>query len=121
MVEPVPVVEDAPELFVVVLLEAPVASVPFIVPDWPEELLLRLRRERRVVVDVLVLLFELSMAGLDCPVAVPVVLFDFWSMEGLDCPVAVLVCPVCDAVEVALESLLAVGLELVAVGLEVEL
>lgn len=46
-----------------------VESLPLIVPDAPEELPLRLRRERRVVVDVLVLLFEFSsMVVLDWPV-----------------------------------------------------
>ena len=58
-----------------------VESLPFIVPAAPEELPLRFRRERRVVVDV------------------PLVLFEFWSIPVLDSPVAVLVWPVCDALD----------------------
>jgi hypothetical protein len=88
---PEPVVEDAPELPVVLLPEVPVASEPLIVPDWPLELP-RLRRERdRVVVE---LLFEL--------------LFEFWSIVVLDWPV-------CDALDWP------VGLELVALAPESEL
>jgi len=64
-----PLVELVPAAPVVLLPMPLVESLPLIVPDAPEELPLRLRRERRVVVDVLVLLFEFSsMVVLDWPV-----------------------------------------------------
>ena len=73
-------VADEPEvpvvlLPVVLLPEAPVESVPLIVPDWPLEVP-RFRRERERVVVELELLSEFwSMVVLDWPVC-----------EALDCP-----------------------------------
>lgn len=94
-----PVVDDAPELPVVLLPVVPVASEPLIVPDWPVAEP-RLRRERdRVVVE---LLLEL--------------LFEFWSIVVVDWPVCdALDCPVCDALDCPLGSVL------VALALEFEL
>jgi len=76
-----PLVDVVPAAPAVLLPMPLVESLPLIVPDAPEELPLRFRRERRVVVDVLLLLFE------------------FWSMAVLDWPVAVLVWPVWDALD----------------------